>query len=102
MRTEHDRESAKVEEFGQRLHADPAKSVKLAQALLLGPPNNNDEAATQYVDFELTLSPWEQAAVVDELRDAIDKQLGVVFEHYVARAREDEASTHRVIQPQGG
>ena len=87
--TEPNWDVEKVRAFGGRLLANPEHAAKLAKNLLW---NEDSYAAGAVAVSEFrALSPWEQAAVVDELRNAIDKQLGIVFERYVKRAREETA-----------
>ena len=89
--TDANHDAAKVRAFGERLLASPRESATLASEILarsgLGDPRVNAVVS----DFD-DLTLWEKAGVVDELRDALDKQLGEVFQHYVKLARGNEAS----------
>jgi len=79
---------AKVEAFGRRLLADSHEAVLLADTLLRGLPFTGAAAAVFTAFCRLTA--WEQAGVVDELRDALDQIVGDVFHKYVIAARKAE------------
>lgn len=80
---------AKVRAFGERLLATPGDAIKLAKNLLW---KGDTYAAGAAVMSEFqALSPWEQAGVVDELRNALDRQLHAVFDDHVKVAREHQA-----------
>ena len=80
---------AKVRDFGAMLLSDRNASVALVSHLL-APGDFGGNLGSLFTRRDFTeLSPFEKAGVVDELRDALDQQLGVVFQSYVKLARED-------------
>ena len=79
---------ARVTEFCRPLQTDPQGAAYFAAALFGAEGLVPERTTALRAHFE-ALSPWNKAHVIDEVRDALDRQLGALFVHAVVIAQRE-------------